>query len=56
MNITIKDIENYIEELKLQRDFMIENKVLFDSKLAPLQIEWFNKQIAKFEKGLEELK
>lgn len=55
MNITIKDIKEYIEELKIQRDTIKEfqSKTLWSN--AELTIDWFNKQIEKFESKLKEV-
>ena len=55
MNITIKDIKEYIEELKLQRDVIKEfkDKTLWSN--AELQIAWFDKQIERFEQKIKEV-
>ena len=55
MNITIKDIKKYIEELKLQRDIIKEfkDKTLWSN--AELQIAWFDKQIERFEQKIKEV-
>lgn len=55
MNITIQDIKEYIEELKLQRDVIKEfkDKTLWSN--AELQIAWFNKQIERFEQKIKEV-
>ena len=55
MNITIKDIKEYIEELKLQRDVIKEfkDKTLWSN--AESQIAWFDKQIERFEQKIKEV-
>lgn len=53
--MTLQDFKDYVNELKLQREVIIEfkDKTLWAN--AETQIAWFNKQIEKFERKIKEV-
>lgn len=55
MEITIEDVKAYINELKIQKDYLEEYKSCFNDKYVALHIEWLTKQITHFERKLEEV-
>lgn len=54
MNITIKDVKDYIKDLEILRDYIIENKDFMRN--YDLQLELYNKWISYFKNKLEEIK
>ncbi len=52
MNITIKDVKEYIKDLEILRDYIIENKDFIGN--YNLQLELYNKWINYFKNKLRE--